>query len=364
MPEGPAQLLLEADPTFNFNTMARSPLYRTCRILCHLFSMIIVRFWKLCMSACLILLLLYWFYGGALTFLFLMFSIFGIFYYAQDMFLYYPDQPANSRIFVEQPDKFKLPYENIFVKTRDSAMLNMYFVKQQNTFAFPTIMMLHGNAGNIGHRLMMTYYIYKIAHCNVLMVEYRGYGKSSGKPSESGLYCDAETAMEWLLKRPDVNSKKIFILGSSLGGAVSIKLTSDPQYAGHISGLMLENTFTSIPDVAKSLFNVKALDFLPTFCHKNQFPSEYRIGNILVPTLFLSGQNDELIPPKMMQALYNLSGSKIKRLVPLQGGTHNDTCLCPGYYEAIAQFIYEVSNSTSPNKEESQVTIETGSGVP
>lgn len=68
------------------------------------------------------------------------------------MFLYYPDQPANSRMFVEQPDKFKLPYENIFVKTKDGVLLNMFFVKQQNTFAFPTIMMLHGNAGNIGHR--------------------------------------------------------------------------------------------------------------------------------------------------------------------------------------------------------------------
>lgn len=77
MPEGTTKLILETDPTFNFDKMARSPLYRTCRILCHLFSMIIVRFWKLCMSACLILLLLYWFYGGALTFLFLMFSIYG-----------------------------------------------------------------------------------------------------------------------------------------------------------------------------------------------------------------------------------------------------------------------------------------------
>jgi alpha-beta hydrolase superfamily lysophospholipase len=86
----------------------------------------------------------------------------------------------------------------------------------------------------------------------------------------SGIYQDAEAAFEWLLKREDIDSKKIFILGSSLGGAVSIKLTSNPQYAGHIAGLMLENTFTSLPDVAKSLFSLKALDFLPTFCYKNQ----------------------------------------------------------------------------------------------
>ncbi|XP_060600920.1 protein ABHD13-like [Ruditapes philippinarum] len=357
------KLTIDSDPTFNLDKMAKSPLYRTCRILCHLFTMIVVRFWKLCTSACLMLLLLYWFYGGALTFLFLMISIYGLFYYAQDMFLYYPDQPPNSRIFVDQPDKFKLPFENVFVKTKDGVSINMYLVKNQNTFAFPTVMMLHGNAGNIGHRLMMTYYLYKIAHCNVLMVEYRGYGKSSGKPSESGIYQDAEAAFEWLLKREDIDSKKIFILGSSLGGAVSIKLTSNPQYAGHIAGLMLENTFTSLPDVAKSLFSLKALDFLPTFCYKNQFPSEYRIGKITVPTLFLSGQSDELIPPRMMQALYNLSGSNLKRLVPFEGGTHNDTCLCPGYYESISQFMYEVINSSKGNKDTSQVTIETDSSI-
>jgi hypothetical protein len=68
------------------------------------------------------------------------------------MFLYYPDQPPNSRIFVDQPDKFKLPFENVFVKTKDGVSINMYLVKNQNTFAFPTVMMLHGNAGNIGHR--------------------------------------------------------------------------------------------------------------------------------------------------------------------------------------------------------------------
>ncbi|KAL4218461.1 Alpha/beta hydrolase domain-containing protein 13 [Mactra antiquata] len=337
--------------------MARSPVYRTCRILCHLLSLIFVRFWKLCVSATLILILLFWFYGGALTFLFLMFSIFGIFYYAQDMFLYYPDQPPNSRIYVEQPDKFQLPFENVFVKTRDGVSLNMYLVKQPNSAGFPSVIMLHGNAGNIGHRLMMTYFLYKHAHCNILMVEYRGYGRSAGKPSESGLYCDAECALEYMINREDIDSKKLFVMGSSLGGAVSIKLTSDPKYSGKVAGLILENTFTSLPDVAKSLFGIKALDFLPLFCYKNKYLSEYRIGKITLPTLFLSGQNDDLIPPHMMLSLYNMSGSTQKRLVPFENGTHNDTCLCPGFYESIGQFIYEVVNGSRPDKPQNDVSM-------
>lgn len=87
-----------------------------------------------------------------LSLIFAFVNISGIFYYAQDMFLYYPDQPPNSRIYVEQPDKFQLPFENVFVKTQDGISLNMYLVKQSNPLGFPTVIMLHGNAGNIGHR--------------------------------------------------------------------------------------------------------------------------------------------------------------------------------------------------------------------
>ncbi|XP_052765686.1 protein ABHD13-like isoform X2 [Mya arenaria] len=347
----------QENETVLIEKMSRSALYRTCQIVCRLAHMIIARFWKLCSSACLVILLVYWFYGGALSLLFLMISVFGIFYYAQDMFLYYPSQPPNSRIFVEQPDRFKLPFDNVFVKTKDGVSLNMYFITQQS-FGYPTILMLHGNAGNIGHRLSMAYCLYKVCHCNILMVEYRGYGKSSGSPSESGLYIDARTALEWLLTKPGVDRKKIFVFGSSLGGAVSIQLASDPRYSPDIAGLILENTFTSLPDVAQSLININILDFLPTFCHKNQYFSDTRILKVTSPTLFLSGQRDELIPPRMMQALYNISGSKNKRLVPFEKGTHNDTCLCPRYYETIAEFVYQVINQPMKKPETTEVPME------
>ena len=75
----------------------------------------------------------------------------GIFYYAQDMFLYYPDQPPNSRIFVELPNKLHLPYENTSIKTSDGVNLNAVLIKHASPGA-PTVILLHGNAGNIGHR--------------------------------------------------------------------------------------------------------------------------------------------------------------------------------------------------------------------
>ncbi|KAH3712381.1 protein ABHD13-like [Dreissena polymorpha] len=340
-------------------TMARSSLYAACRIILYLMKLVIVRFWKLCMSSCLIILLLFWFYGGAVSLMFLMFSVFGLFYYAQDMVLYYPNQPPNSRLFVPQPDPSKLPYENVFVKTRDGVNLNMYFIKQQQPYGYPTVVMFHGNAGNIGHRLHMATCLYSVCHCNILMVEYRGYGRSMGSPSESGLYTDAETGLEWLLNRTDVDKSKIFLFGSSLGGAVAINLVTYPRYTSGVTGLILENTFTSLPEMAKMLIKTNLLDMLPSVCHKNQFYSIMKIQKVMIPTLFLSGQADELIPPKMMQDLYQRSGSSLKRLVPFERGTHNETCLCPKFYETIAAFMYEVVNQSAGKSDTAEVAMET-----
>lgn len=351
-----------AELTFNIGNMTRTSTFRTCKILFQLLKLIFLRFWKTCTSACLILLLMYWLYGGVFTLLFLMLALYGIFYFAQDTFLYYPNQPPNSRILVDQPERFHLPNETADIKTRDGVMLNMYLIKHPNSRSHATVLLIHGNAGNIGHRLMIAYYLYNMCHVNVLLLEYRGYGRSTGKPSESGLYIDAETAFQWLLEHKDIDSDTIFVFGSSLGGAVTIKLASDVRYINRIAGVILENTFTSLPDVARNIFKIKALDFLPTCCYKNKYPSEYRIGKVIVPTLFLSGLNDELIPPDMMNTLYKLSGSKQKRLVPFEGGTHNDTCLCAGYYEAFAQFVHEVSANRRPPVDETLITMTINSG--
>ena len=86
----------------------------------------------------------------------------------------------------------------------------------------------------------------------------------------SGFYKDAEAGLTYLLQRSDIDVNKIFLYGSSLGGAVSVNLCSTPKYSESIAGLILENTFTSLPGVAKTLFNVKAIDYLPYYCFKNK----------------------------------------------------------------------------------------------
>lgn len=340
--EAPDVIPESVDNINNHNKMGKG--FRTIELISRVVIAVISRFWKLCMSTALMLLLIFWFNGGALTLTLLIFSVLGIFFNAQDMLLYYPDQPPQSRLYVEMPSLYNLPFENHFVKTADGIKINLVFIKHKNSNA-PTVIYFHGNAGNIGHRLTNAHGLYTSCGLNILLVEYRGYGKSEGSPYESGLYLDAETALDFILRRNDVDQRNIFIFGRSLGGAVAIHLASQSYYAKFIAGVIVENTFTSLPDIGRNIFNIAFIKYIPEFCFKSQYPSKDRIQKIKLPTLFLSGLSDQLIPPKMMKTLHNVSGSTFKKLVKFENGTHNETWMCPHYYEAILVFIKEVQKS-------------------
>jgi fermentation-respiration switch protein FrsA (DUF1100 family) len=108
----------------------------------------------------------------------------------------------------------------------------------------------------MGHRLQNAAGIYQSLQCNVLLVEYRGYGLSTGVPTEKGLFLDARIALDYLYTRHDLDHSQIIIFGRSLGGAVAIDLAADAVYGSRIMGLMVENTFTSIPDMAVELVSL------------------------------------------------------------------------------------------------------------
>jgi fermentation-respiration switch protein FrsA (DUF1100 family) len=176
-------------------------------------------------------------------------------------------------------------------------------------------------------------------------VEYRGYGKSDGSPSETGLYNDAEAAMDFLMNRRDIDRDKILVFGRSLGGAIAIYLAASPLYSDKILGLIVENTFTSIPHMAQLM--IPGVSSLPGFCFKNKFLSYSEIRRVKAPTLFLSGLADQLIPPRMMMELYQACGSPLKYVESFQGGTHNGTWMSYGYYDHINKFIAYVYHTRS-----------------
>ncbi|KAG8228155.1 hypothetical protein J437_LFUL002809 [Ladona fulva] len=302
----------------------------------------LMKCWALSSAAVFACFFLYWVYGGLLAFLLLCFATTGILYHTEDQLLFHPDQPSHSRVFVPVPTMFGLPYENIYLRSMDGVMLHLFFIRQPAVFSahVPTVLFLHGNAGNMGHRLQNVAGLYKHLRCNVLMLEYRGYGLSQGVPSEDGLSMDARAALNYLLSRNDINRSEIIVFGRSLGGAVAIDLASRPEYASKIWCLILENTFTSIPDMAAVLLGWRLLHYLPMFCYKNKFLSQSKIHHVEVASvLFVSGLADTLVPPRMMTDLHASCPSSQKQLLQFQSGGHNDTWTSPGYYRSLANFL-------------------------
>ncbi|XP_054277023.1 protein ABHD13 [Macrosteles quadrilineatus] len=311
---------------------------------------VIMKCWALSGAAVFTFLLVYWAYGGFLALSLLGFAITGIFYHMQDALLYHPGDTFQNRLFVHTPTLLSLPYENIFIRSIDGTLIHMYFIRQPEDKAshVPTIVFLHGNAGNVGHRLRNASGLYHNLHCNILMLEYRGYGLSKGSPSEQGLCMDARAAIDFLSTRSDVNHKMVVVFGRSLGGAVAIDLVARPEYSARIWCVVLENTFTSIPDMAYTLIHSKFIKHLPLWIFKNKFMSKRKVPHVQIPVLFISGQADTLVPPAMMRELHKLCPSPHKQLVSVEAGTHNDTWACPGYYASIATFLTSV-HAMQPN---------------
>lgn len=188
-------------------------------------------------------------------------------------------------------------------------------------------------------------------NCNVFMLSYRGYGASDGYPSQHGIIRDAQAALDHLSQRTDIDTSRIVVFGRSLGGAVGAVLTKNNP--DKVSALILENTFTSILDMAGVL-----LPFLKWFIGKS--PNGPRILNFLVrspwstidivgqikqPILFISGLQDEMVPPVHMQILYAKAAAHNRQslFVEFPNGMHMDTWLAGGdhYWRTIQQFLEE-----------------------
>jgi abhydrolase domain-containing protein 13 len=306
----------------------------------------------------LIFILLYVFFESYWLIICILLGVLGKLYNLQDLLLYHPNEPCESRFYVERPFVHDLSYETITIKTLDNINLHSYLLKQNNIASkqIPTIVYFHGNAGNIGQRLILGKYLYTICSCNVLMVEYRGYGLSEGVPSEQGFYLDAEAACSYLYSRNDIDKTRIVLYGQSIGGAVAIHtafLAKLDYYA-----LIIENTFTTLPDIGRELFSaIPFVNTLPEFCFKNQFRSLDKIKLInTIPCLFMSGSVDTLVPPRMMLKLFERSTSWYKRLVKIEHGDHNNTWSFPGYFQSINKFLNEIPNTRLTNQD-SQVWI-------
>lgn len=211
-----------------------------------------------------------------LFYLMLMFQRSVALYKIQDNLLYHPSIPIHSRVYVPMPSMYKMPFETIHIRSTDNVILHAFWIRHpgQMGMLVPTIIYFHGNAGNMGHRLQNVNGLYFLCRCNVLLVDYRGYGLSTGEPTEHGLRADARATFDYLRTRHDIDLNQICLFGRSLGGAIAVDLASDPEYNQRIMCVILENTFTSIPEMAAELIH-PGIKYLPLFCFKNKVSAEH-----------------------------------------------------------------------------------------
>jgi len=224
----------------------------------------------------------------------------------------------------------------------------------------PTVIMFHGNAGNHGHRIPLAKVFYLRMRCNVLMMCYRGYGLSDGSPSEQGLQMDAQTALDHLFNDERYKRTPIVLYGQSIGGAVSIDLIS--KNPDKIAGLVLENTFTSLPSLIPH--TLPLLGPLAFLCHQKwDSISKVPVIPSTTPILMLSGLRDEIVPKDQMRILYQAlakrdertttggkeykAGLEHTKYLEFPDGGHNDTCVQEGYWTAVADFVASLSRDST-----------------
>ena len=192
------------------------------------------------------------------------------------------------------------------------------------------LLWFHGNAGNISYRYDMIRAMMNLP-VQVLIVDYRGYGKSEGKPNEPGLYLDAQAAWDYLVGERGVAADRIVILGKSLGGVPAIDLATRVEAAG----LIVQSSFTSAADMADTV-----VPFLPRVFLKAKMDSLEKIQKVHCPKLFIHSRADEVVPYNLGHRLFE-AAPEPKEFYEVKGSPHNSTYIVGGkqYLAALRQFI-------------------------
>ena len=215
------------------------------------------------------------------------------------------------------PPALGLPSENVSLETDDGVRLHGWLIPGLGKRSL-TILFFHGNAENIGGCLDLAM-LTRPAGYDLMLVDYRGYGASAGRPSETGHYRDGRAAMVYLRSRPGGAAGRIVVWGRSIGAAVAVEVAAaDP--AGP-AGVILESPFTSAPDLLRSggHWVLYGLSRFGTY----RFDSTARIGRVRAPLLVIHGTADEIAPFDLGRRLFDLAPGR-KELVAIEGAGHND----------------------------------------
>jgi hypothetical protein len=232
------------------------------------------------------------------------------------------------------PGDIGLDYEKVQLRTPDHLVLSGWFVPAKN--AQFTILFCHGNGGNIAYTLD-SINIFNELGLNCLIFDYRGYGNSQGSPSEEGVYIDAQTAYDWLIKEKKHRPDEIIIFGRSIGGSIATHLASNVEAAG----LVIESSFTSYADIGQKFYPYMPVRLFARYGFKT---SDY-LQDVECPVLIIHSRNDEIVPFEFGLRLYEESAREPKEFLEISGN-HNDGFLfsAPIYREGLSNWIKFLKN--------------------
>ncbi|MFQ5569098.1 MAG: alpha/beta hydrolase [Rhodothermales bacterium] len=245
-------------------------------------------------------------------------------YAIQEHMLYFPTSDLTT-----SPAQYGMLFETVRLQTEDGELLHGWWVPAEKEER-AVLLFFHGNAGNISNRIDSIEIFHRLG-LSVLLFDYRGYGHSTGTPSEEGLYRDAEAAWRYLTEVRRVDPSRIVLFGRSLGGGAATWLATQ-----HNTGaLIIESTFTSVPDVAAEHY-----PFLPVrLLARSRFDNLSRIDDVQTALLIVHSPDDEIIPFEHGKRLFEAARQN-KTFLQLEGG-HNDGIFATGarYVEEMDVFL-------------------------
>jgi fermentation-respiration switch protein FrsA (DUF1100 family) len=220
-----------------------------------------------------------------------------------------------------------LDFEDAWFQSADGTPLHGWYVPRPD--AREAVLFCHGNGGNLTDREGVLKMLNERARVSVLIFDYRGYGRSKGKPNEAGILADARAARHWLAKREKIGEGDVVLMGESIGGAVAVDLAAGDG----ARALILESTFTSLPDMAAYHY-----PWLPVrWAMRTRLDSLGKISGYHGPLLMAHGTADRIVPIQFGRRLF-AAANEPKQLIVLPGHDHNDG-MTRQYYDAVGKFL-------------------------
>lgn len=247
-------------------------------------------------------------------------------FFLQSKLLYFPSQDI-----VTTPALVSLPYESVTLTTEDHVQLDGWFLPAADPRG--VVLFFHGNAGNISHRLDSLSIFHELG-LSVLIFDYRGFGRSEGTISEEGSYRDAEAAVRYLMEERDVPLQNMIYFGRSLGGAIAAHLAMKVAPAA----LIIESTFTSVPDLAAQLYPLLPVRLMSRFSYN----AKKYLESVSCPVLIVHSVDDEIIPVRHGRDLLTAANDP-KQFLEIHG-SHNEGFLLSRreYMNGLDQFLKSV----------------------